>query len=53
MFYADNFGNGGYCFVTSYDKTDNFVRNSQGIYGNEITLTLEVTDYDDSIQYPI
>lgn len=53
VFYADNFGNGGYCFVTSYDKTDNFVRNSQGIYGNEITLTLEVTDYDDSIQYPI
>lgn len=53
VFYADNFGNGGYCFVTSYEKTDSFIRNSQGIYGNEITLTLEVTDYDDSIQYPI
>ena len=53
VFYADNFGNGGYCFVTSYEKTDNFVKNSQGIYGNEVSLTLEVTDYDDSIQYPI
>lgn len=53
VFYADNFGNGGYCFVTSYEKTDNFIQNSQGIYANEVSLTLEVTDYDDSIQYPI
>lgn len=53
VFYADNFGNGGYCFVTAYDKTDNFIKNSQGIYANEVSLTLEVTDYDDSIEYPI
>lgn len=53
VFYADNFGNGGYCFVTAYDKTDSFVKNSLGIYANEVSLTLEVTNYDDSIEYTI
>ena len=53
VFYADNFGNGGWCMVTSYDKTDNFVQNSRGIYANEVSLTLEVTNYDDSIEYPL
>lgn len=53
VFYADNFDNGGWCMVTAYDKKDNFIKNSQGIYANEVTLTLEVTNYDDSIEYPI
>ena len=53
VFYADNFGNGGWCMVTAYDKADNFIKNGQGIYANEVTLTLEVTNYDDSIEYPI
>jgi hypothetical protein len=53
VFYADNFGNGGWCMVTAYDKKDIFIKNSQGIYANEVTLTLEVTNYDDSIEYPI
>lgn len=53
VFYADNFGNGGWCMVTAYDKTDNFVKNSRGIYANEVSLTLEVTNYDDSIEYPL
>ena len=53
VFYADNFGNGGWCMVTVYDKTDNFVKNGRGIYGNEVSLTLEVTNYDDSIEYEI
>lgn len=53
VFYADNFGNGGYCMVTAYDKADNFVKNGQGIYANEVSLTLEVTNYDDSIEYPL
>ena len=53
VFYADNFGNGGWCMVTVYDKTDNFVRNGRGVYGNEVSLTLEVTNYDDSIEYEI
>lgn len=53
VFYADNFGNGGWCMVTAYDKTDNFVKNGQGVYANEVSLTLEVTNYDDSIEYPI
>ena len=53
VFYADNFGNGGYCMVTAYDKKDNFVKNGQGIYANEVSLTLEVTNYDDSIEYPL
>jgi hypothetical protein len=53
VYYADNFGNGGYCMVTNYSKTDNFIRNSQGIYANEASLTLEVTNYDDSIQYAL
>lgn len=53
VYYADNFGNGGWCMVSAYDKTDNFVRNGQGVYANEISLTLEVTSYDDSIEYPI
>lgn len=53
VFYADNFGNGGWCLVTAYDKTDNFVKNGQGIYANEVSLTLEVTNYDDSIEYEI
>ena len=52
-FYADNFGNGGWCMVTAYDKTDNFVKNGAGAYANEVSLTLEVTNYDDSIEYPI
>lgn len=53
VFYADNFGNGGWCMVAAYDKTDNFVKNSKGAYANEVSLTLEVTNYDDSIEYPI
>lgn len=53
VFYADNFGNGGWCMVTAYDKTDNFVKNSKGAYANEVSLTLEVTNYDDSIEYSI
>lgn len=53
VYYADNFGNGGWCMVTAYDKTDNFVQNSRGAYGNEVSLTLEVTNYDDSIEYPL
>ena len=53
VFYADNFGNGGWCMVTAYEKTDNFVRNGQGVYANEVSLTLEVTNYDDSIEYPL
>lgn len=53
VFYADNFGNGGWCMVTAYAKTDNFVKNGQGTYANEVSLTLEVTNYDDSIEYPI
>lgn len=53
VFYADNFENGGYCMVTHYDKTDNFIKNGQGIYANEVLLTLEVTNYDDSIEYPL
>ena len=53
VFYADNFGNGGYCMVRSYTKSDNFIKNSRGIYANEVSLVLEVTNYDDSIEYPI
>ena len=53
VYYADNFGNGGYCMVKAYSKTDNFVKNSRDIYANEVSLTLEVTNYDDSIEYPI
>ena len=53
VFYADNFNNGGWCIVTAYDKTDNFVKNGQGTYANEVSLKLEVTNYDDSIEYPI
>ena len=53
VFYADNFENGGWCMVTAYTKTDNFVKNGQGIYANEVSLTLEVTNYDDSIKYPL
>ena len=53
VFYADNFGNGGYCMVKSYSKTDNFVQNSRGVYANEVQLVLEVTNYDDSIEYTI
>lgn len=53
VFYADNFGNGGYCVVTNYTKDDNFVQNGLGIYANEVTMTLEVTNYDDSIQYAL
>lgn len=53
VFYADNFGNGGWCMVTAYDKTDNFIKNGQGVYANEVSLTLEVTNYDDSIEYAI
>lgn len=53
VYYADNFGNGGWCMVTNYSKADNYVKNGQGIYGNEISLTLEVTNYDDSIEYAL
>lgn len=53
VFYADNFGNGGWCMVTAYDKADSFVRNGRGVYANEVSLTLEVTNYDDSIEYSI
>lgn len=53
VYYADNFGNGGWCIVTNYSKTDNFIKNSSGAYANEVSLTLEVTNYDDSIEYPI
>lgn len=53
VFYADNFGNGGYCFVANYEKTDSFIKNSLGVYANEVTLTLEVTHYDDSIEYAL
>lgn len=53
VFYADNFGNGGWCMVTAYNKTDNFIKNGQGAYANEVSLTLEVTNYDDSIKYPL
>ncbi|MBQ1295579.1 MAG: hypothetical protein IIY21_16155 [Clostridiales bacterium] len=53
VFYADNFGNGGWCIVKAYDKTDSYIKNSQGIYANEVALTLEVTNYDDSIEYPL
>ena len=53
VFYADNFGNGGYCIVTAYNKEDSFVKNGADIYANEVSLTLEVTNYDDSIEYPI
>lgn len=53
VFYADNFGNGGWCMVTAYSKADNFIQNSQGAYANEVNLTLEVTNYDDSIEYPL
>lgn len=53
VFYADNFGNGGYCIVTNYTKDDNFVKNGLGVYANEVSLTLEVTNYDDSIQYAL
>lgn len=53
VFYADNFKNGGWCIVTAYDKSDNFIKNGQGVYANEVSLKLEVTNYDDSIEYPI
>lgn len=53
VFYADNFGNGGWCMVTAYDKTDNFIKNGSGAYANEVSFTLEITNYDDSIEYPI
>ena len=53
VFYADNFGNGGWCMATAYNKTDNFIQNSRGAYANEVSLTLEVTNYDDSIEYPL
>ena len=39
--------------VTAYDKTDSFIKNGAGAYANEVALTLEVTNYDDSIEYPI
>lgn len=53
VFYADNFGNGGYCVVSSYEKTDSFAQTSTGIYANEVVLTLEATNYDDSIEYEL
>lgn len=53
VYYADNFGNGGWCMVSSYDKKDSFIKDDRGNFANEVTLTLEVTKYDDSIEYPI
>lgn len=53
VYYADNFANGGWCIVTAYEKKDNFIKNSNGVYANEVSLTLEVTNYDDSIKYAI
>lgn len=53
VFYSDNWGEGGYCFVTGYTKKNSFIKNSMGIYGNEVSLTLERTNYDDSIEYPL
>lgn len=53
VFYADNFGNGDFCIVTNYSKEDSFVKDDIGHFGNETTLTLEVTNYDDSIEYPV
>lgn len=53
VFYGDNFGNGGYCVISSYEKTDSFVKSSAGIYANEVVLTLEATNYDDSIEYEL
>lgn len=53
VFYADNFGNGDFCMVTEYSKSDSFVRDNRGNYGNETQLTLEVTNYEDSIEYPL
>lgn len=53
VFYADNYGNGGYCMVTNYSKSDDFLKYQHGIYSNDTTLTLEVTNYEDSIEYPI
>lgn len=53
VFYADNFGNGGYCFVTSYSKNDSYLEMLDGTYANEVTLSLEVTNYDDSIEYTL
>jgi hypothetical protein len=53
VFYADNFGNGGYCIVSAYEKSDDFAQTSTGIYANEVVLTLEATNYDDSIEYEL
>ena len=53
VFYADNFGNGGWCAVTGYSKTDNFDKFDSGDYSNEISLTLERTSYDESINYDL
>ena len=53
VFYADNFGNGGYCIVANYERSENFIKNSRGVYANEVSLTLEVTNYDDSIKYEL
>ena len=53
VFYADNFGNGGYCFVSNYGKTDSYLEMLDGTYANEAVLLLEVTNYDDSIEYEL
>ena len=53
IFYADNFGNGGWCIAGKLSKSDSFDKFSSGKYANEIQLTLEETDYDDSIQYTV
>lgn len=53
VFYADNFGNGGYCFVSGYSKKDDYLQLPNNKYANETILTLEVTDYDDSIKYEL
>ena len=52
VFYADNFGNGGWAAVTKISKSDAFARRANK-YANETELTLEETDYDDSIEYSV
>lgn len=53
VFYADNFGNGDYCFVTGHSKQNDYLQLQNKKYANETVLTLEVTNYDDSIEYAL
>lgn len=53
VFYADNFGNGGWCVVTGYAKTDTFDKSDAGDFINEVSLTLERANYDESINYDL